>query len=131
MAAGGALLAAIGAGSGVALNALADIADTSRRVAEWGAAMVRAHYRTTVERYETFEPLARGFARIGQRGVPTAAVLGRRVAASGGDRRLRHSRFPGQSHLSLPQAGCGDSTWAIPPGDAHRRWIRVDAHTVL
>ena len=44
------------------LNALAAIADTSRRIAEWGAAMVRAHYRATVERYETFEPLARGFA---------------------------------------------------------------------
>ena len=56
------LFAAIGSGSGVDLNALAAIADTSRRIAEWGAAMVRAHYRATVERYETFEPLARGFA---------------------------------------------------------------------
>uniref|UniRef100_UPI003568D529 hypothetical protein n=1 Tax=Desulfosarcina sp. TaxID=2027861 RepID=UPI003568D529 len=55
------LFAGIETESGVDLNALAAIADMSRRIVEWGAAMTRAHYRATVERYETFEPQARGF----------------------------------------------------------------------
>ncbi len=55
------LLAGIEAASTVDLNALNAIADTSRRIAEWGAAMVRAHYGTTVTRYQSFEPLAAGF----------------------------------------------------------------------
>ncbi|MCB2147815.1 MAG: phosphoenolpyruvate synthase [Deltaproteobacteria bacterium] len=54
--------AAVDGGTGETdLTALNTAADTTRRIAEWGSAMVRAHYGGAVKRWQAFEPLAAGF----------------------------------------------------------------------
>ena len=58
----------------------ADRVNALRRVAEWGTAMVSAHYRHVVERYATFEPKARGFIDARVRSsvlLPLGNVAGR------------------------------------------------------
>jgi len=43
------------------LEAFMEKADVARRIVDWGAGMVRAHYASTVEMFSIFEPLAAGF----------------------------------------------------------------------
>ena len=61
-------------------EAFADRVNALRRVAEWGTAMVAAHYRPVVDRYATFEPKARGFLDARVRNsvlLPLGEVAGR------------------------------------------------------
>ncbi len=43
------------------LKQLTAIGETARRITDWGAAMVRAHYAALTKRYREFEPKAAGF----------------------------------------------------------------------
>ncbi len=45
----------------ITLQQLSDFNDQSRRVAEWGTGMVRAHYMPVINLYQNFEPLVSGF----------------------------------------------------------------------
>lgn len=111
-------------------------AEALRRVAEWGSAMVTAHYEAVVDRYAAFEPKARGFIDDRVRAsvlLPLGEVASRLGA--------QQARYAGRQHrvMGLDETagvrggtpGVAAGTLRVVTGDPHEVAFEEDEIYVL